>query len=297
MFCENCGNQLHDEDCFCQRCGAPVPGQPGQQEPVPGPGNSKGRGKVIAAVAAIAVVLIAAAVFVILQFLPADKEQRTESSVAEVEPETPEDENADEEDEDEPEDSGLEDDLQSDREEGRKESPSADENKDVQETKGAPTGLTRDGVQVYMADFDITASSVLVMQGYNYEEKNLTDLDTSTCWAEGAAGDGTNETLRYTSTQKQSVSGLAILPGYTKSKDLYDKNCAPSMIRIECGGKTYNYSFSRSDVSFAGGNMLDNLIYIDFGETLRTDECTVTILGVSGASMADCCISEMFLYN
>ena len=27
MFCEKCGNQINDGDLFCQKCGAPVPGQ------------------------------------------------------------------------------------------------------------------------------------------------------------------------------------------------------------------------------------------------------------------------------
>lgn len=331
MFCENCGNQLHEGDRFCQKCGARVPEemewragadirgysdeQIFQQSPVPEMENQwipesaeryvpeggkkngrKGKTKAAAAVIVSAAVLIAAAIFLIFWFLPADETEESGNLIAAGEVE-PEEESMDESEKD-GEEYNIEDSLQSDSEADEERGLSADESADVdQESTGTPTGLRRDGEQVYMADFDIAASSVLVIQGYNYEEKNLKDLDTSTCWSEGASGDGTNETLLYTSTEMQTVSGLAILPGYTKSKELYDKNYAPAMIRIECGGRTFNYSFSRSDVSFDGGDMLDNLIYIDFGETIRTSECIVTIMDVNEGSVKDCCISEMFLYN
>lgn len=303
MFCENCGNQLHEEDRFCQKCGARVPEQ--GELPVYSnsggterqrPGNSGGRGKVIAAVSVAAVLLIAAAAAVFLFVLPGGQEEEAAEKTAEEKVQKEDDSSRDDVLEAE-EDPGMQ---IGEGAESSREGQTADgggSTDAVRQYRGTPTGLFKDGVEVYMTDFDISASSVLVMQGYNYEVNNLTDLDTSTCWSEGAPGDGTNETLLYTGETEKPVSGLAILPGYTKSKDLYDKNCAPAMIRVECGGRTFNYSFSRSDVSFDGGNMLDNMIYIDFGETILADECKVTITDVSGGSMEDCCISEMFLYS
>lgn len=332
MYCGNCGNQLNEQERFCPVCGARVPesdgsvldtgnvdngadvgntgGQPfsgldvrnqyseEQQETGNLEKRSGSRAKMIALITAVVLLAAAAIAVVFLLVWPlvqgkqSDEENQgeMEKGLSEI---LPEDENTDE-----PEVSDGKTDA-SDEVEKADEKPefADDDNTAVSEPQGTPTGLSCNGREVYMADFDISASSVLVLQGYNYEEKNLTDLDTSTCWSEGAAGNGTNETLHYTSLEKQTVSGLAVLPGYTKSKDLYDKNCAPSMIRIECGGRVFNYSFSRGDVSFGSGNMLDNMIYIDFGETFQIDECMVTITDVSSGSVEDCCISEMFLYN
>ncbi|OUP84195.1 hypothetical protein B5F07_08650 [Lachnoclostridium sp. An169] len=169
----------------------------------------------------------------------------------------------------------------------------------IEENKftGIPTGLYHDGKEIHRADFYISASSVLEQTGYNYEEDKLEDLDASTCWSEGVPGDGTNETILYTSSEQQKVRGLAILPGFTKSEKLYDYNNMPSEIRIECGEKIIYYEFSRKSVDFSRADMLENMIYIDFGEEVETDECKVTITDVIEGKWADCCISEMFLYT
>ncbi len=153
-------------------------------------------------------------------------------------------------------------------------------------------------VDPVMADFEISASSVLKGQEYSYEPSNMADMDTSTCWAEGVSGDGTGESITFASDQAQDISGLAILPGYCKSRDLYDKNGAPAAIRIECGGRSMEYSFSEEELAYHSEDPLSGMVYIPFDETMEISECIVTITGVrDGNRYDDCCISEMFLYR
>ena len=152
--------------------------------------------------------------------------------------------------------------------------------REEQGTSGVPTGLTTQGKEIYKADFDVSSSSVLQEEGYYYGVDNLSDLDPATCWAEGVAGSGVNENILFTSMEKQTVSGLAILPGFTKSEELYDKNCVPTEIRIEYGSEVMNYSIDPSSVAVGQGNVLDHMIYIDFGEKAEISECKVTIINV-----------------
>ena len=147
------------------------------------------------------------------------------------------------------------------------------------------------------ADFRPEASSVLQGTGYDYSENNLADGDASTCWAEGAEGSGMGESITFTSSGPQEVDGLAILPGYLKSKDLYEKNGKPVEIQITCGTKTWTENVLE-DFSPDYGNPMNSVIYIDFGETVTTDTCTVTVLQAQpGTKYADLCISELYLYR
>lgn len=149
-----------------------------------------------------------------------------------------------------------------------------------------------------MVRFDVSASSTLEAAGYNYDVSNLTDLDASTCWADGESGNGTGETITFSSGQAQIVRGLAVLPGYCKSEDLYTKNAAPSAVRIEYDGQTTEYTIDDADLTYNSNDPMAGTVYIDFGQEIQISECKVTITGVrDGSKYDDCCISEMYLYN
>lgn len=149
-----------------------------------------------------------------------------------------------------------------------------------------------------MVRFDVSASSTLEAAGYNYDVSNLTDLDASTCWADGESGNGTGETITFSSGQAQTVRGLAVLPGYCKSEDLYTKNAAPSAVRIEYDGQTTEYTIDDADLTYNSSDPMAGTVYIDFGQEIQISECKVTITGVrDGSKYDDCCISEMYLYN
>lgn len=174
---------------------------------------------------------------------------------------------------------------------------------EVKEQKRAEesTGLTHDGKYVYMASFSVNPSSIFTEPGYDYDPRKLMDLDAKTCWVEGEAGNGIGAYVDYTSDSKQKVSGLAILPGYVGIRRAYYANSYPIAVRVECGGKVYDFDIPKKSVNFSDSSqsiLNDSLVYLDFGETLEVSSCKVTITNVQeGSEHDDCCISEMFLYT
>lgn len=148
-----------------------------------------------------------------------------------------------------------------------------------------------------MLDFTASASSTLEASDYDYDASNLMDGDASTCWADGDSGDGTGESITFTSDAAQTVTGLAILPGYCKSGDLYGKNGVPKTLTIEYAGETMEYTFDDSVLVYNSSDPLAGTMYIDFGSPAEISECKVTISAVrDGNKYDDCCISEMYLY-
>lgn len=145
-------------------------------------------------------------------------------------------------------------------------------------------------------DFNLSASSTLQQAGYDYSVASLTDGNTQTCWAEGVSGIGEGESITFSSDETKTVSGLAILPGYCKSEDLFHKNGMPLDIEITSQGKTWKWSFYGFEPNFS--SPMDSMIFIDFGGDIDMNECTVTLsVCKSGNKYDDICITEMFLYK
>lgn len=145
-------------------------------------------------------------------------------------------------------------------------------------------------------DFNLSASSTLQQAGYDYSVASLTDGNTQTCWAEGVSGIGEGESITFSSDETKTVSGLAILPGYCKSEDLFHKNGMPLDIEITSQGKTWKWSFYGFEPNFS--SPMDSMVFIDFGGDIDMNECTVTLsVCKSGNKYDDICITEMFLYK
>lgn len=145
-------------------------------------------------------------------------------------------------------------------------------------------------------DFNLSASSTLQQSGYDYSVGSLLDGNTQTCWAEGVSGIGEGESITFSSDETKTVSGLAILPGYCKSEDLFYKNGMPLDIEITSGDKTWKWSFYGFEPNFS--SPMDSMVFIDFGGDIDMNECTVTLSGCqSGNKYDDICITEMFLYK
>ncbi|GEM_PF-5242841 len=323
MFCEHCGTKMEEDEKFCPNCGRKVEaeesgnmtgrqaeraGAPNQQpyygemqdqafayeEQNGGDGRKKKKtGLIVGVILAIVIILVisgAATIFLL------KKSQDTKEAEAQKQ------EEIDREKEEE-----KETEKEKDSQKEEEEQAAQDEEEDMQEEKELPeqtevpgiaTGLVKDGEEIYMADFNVSASSTLKESGYDYNAKNLMDVDASTCWADGVSGDGTNENFLFTSSEEQTVSGLAVLPGFCVSSDLYYKNAAPETIRIEFADEVKEYSFSSQELSYNEADPLGGMVYIDFGQEVKLDECKVTILGVrDGNKYDDCCITEMFLYK
>ena len=145
-------------------------------------------------------------------------------------------------------------------------------------------------------DFNLSASSTLQQAGYDYSVGSLLDGNTQTCWAEGVSGTGEGESITFSSDETKTVSGLAILPGYCKSEDLFYKNGMPLDIEITSGDKTWKWSFYGFEPNFS--SPMDSMVFIDFGGDIDMNECTVTLSACkSGNKYDDICITEMFLYK
>lgn len=145
-------------------------------------------------------------------------------------------------------------------------------------------------------DFNLSASSTLQQAGYDYSVGSLLDGNTQTCWAEGVSGIGEGESITFSSDETKTVSGLAILPGYCKSEDLFYKNGMPLDIEITSQGKTWKWSFYGFEPNFS--SPMDSMVFIDFGGDIDMNECTVTLsVCKSGNKYDDICITEMFLYK
>lgn len=319
MFCEHCGTKMEEDEKFCPNCGRKVEAEEsgnrtGQQAERTGVSNEqpyygemetetfayeeqnggngrkkKKTGLIVGVILAIVIILVISGAATIF-FLK--KSQDTKEAEAQKQEEI---------------DREKEEEKEKDSQKEEEEQAEEDEEEDMQEEKELPeqtevpgiaTGLVKDGEEIYMADFNVSASSTLKESGYDYNAKNLMDVDASTCWADGVSGDGTNENFLFTSSEEQTVSGLAVLPGFCVSSDLYYKNAAPETIRIEFADEVKEYSFSSQELSYNEADPLGGMVYIDFGQEVKLDECKVTILGVrDGNKYDDCCITEMFLYK
>lgn len=145
-------------------------------------------------------------------------------------------------------------------------------------------------------DFNLSSSSTLQQTGYDYSVASLADGNTQTCWAEGVSGIGEGEIITFSSDETKTVSGLAILPGYLKSEDLFYKNGMPLAVKITSGDKYWIGEFQDFRPNFS--SPMDSMVFIDFGEGVDMNECTVTLTGCkSGNKYDDICITEMFLYK
>lgn len=95
--------------------------------------------------------------------------------------------------------------------------------------------------------FRVSASSTLQEEGYDHSTAALLDRNPATCWIEGVDGVGIGEYLLFDSEEKQSVRGIAVLPGYLSSEDIYTKMEFhwnwKSKQEIESGQKDWNRMF------------------------------------------------------
>ena len=138
------------------------------------------------------------------------------------------------------------------------------------------------------------ASSTLPDEyGYNYDVSNVWDYDPATAWVENASGDGIGEYVEFGFPEGTIITGGTVLPGYFSSQDIFDKNSAPSRLRIASGGRYAEVdcsSFASSYSTTAGYEFrLDTEIVSD-------GSVQVSIQSVrSGWKYTDTCISELRL--
>ncbi len=157
------------------------------------------------------------------------------------------------------------------------------------------------------------ASSVLRSKNQNYSENNLIDNNDHTAWVEGALNAGIGEKIRITFKDENALPyAIRIVPGYSKSEEIWYKNNRVSKIAIRTFGtdgdseliidEWEEVSFLKKSTSKIpplpqyidiSSNYLHNMGYSDFVaiefEIIEVDDV--------GAIYNDTCISEISFYE
>ncbi len=140
----------------------------------------------------------------------------------------------------------------------------------------------------------IMASSTLAEPGYDHSAWLAQDDDTSTCWTEGAPGNGLGESLYMETDCYAVITGGVICTGYYRSEELFYKNGAPTRIYIHTGSQEAYLDVSQDADTYQYGY---EGFHFRFDEPLVSDgSVTMTIVGVrDGWKWEDACISELRL--
>ncbi len=134
----------------------------------------------------------------------------------------------------------------------------------------------------------VTSSSTLLEEGYDNSPLNLTDNNLSTCWSEGVADYGYNESVTFNYDKVARFNGVKIYNGFQKSDDLYYKNGRVKRLRI---------SYGNGNVQYIDVNDVMQEQEIRFDEPFSADKVTVYIDSVyEGIRYEDTCMSELWFF-
>lgn len=140
----------------------------------------------------------------------------------------------------------------------------------------------------------VEASSTLA--GGDYDVGNLADEDLTTAWHEGAEGTGEGESITFRFEKEERIYGLAFIPGYLKSSELYVKNGHPVELRVDAGGMSMEIIIDAYEPDFE--SISASMLYAEFPEPIDAEELTVTIVSaVQGEKYEDTGFTEMFPYT
>ncbi|MBQ3264146.1 MAG: discoidin domain-containing protein [Ruminococcus sp.] len=136
------------------------------------------------------------------------------------------------------------------------------------------------------------ASSVLPDQaGHNYSASNVLDKN-GTCWCENASGYGEGEWIRLDLPEKQLLSGLYIINGYSGTQKQYNANSIPEKINIAFS----DGSSVDVELNVFGASKRNTPQDIQFSEPIATEYVKITILSVSKGGCEDTCLSYVAPY-
>jgi hypothetical protein len=82
-----------------------------------------------------------------------------------------------------------------------------------------------------------SASSTLVEDYsdiFRYHPIKIDDGDSSTCWVEGADGDGEGEWVEFQWDYPKDIIAMKILPGFAQDETFWSENGRPKRITVEC---------------------------------------------------------------
>lgn len=149
---------------------------------------------------------------------------------------------------------------------------------------------TIDKTSVFLNELDLYKSQSVIASSEHkdYKASNVDDRDYSTAWVEDKPDSGIGESVIVNFDGEVEISGLEILNGYGKSKELYYANNRVKKIRIELSDGTA-YERNLLDGNYEGPTS------VLLPEKVNTEYIKVTILDVyRGSEYDDTCISEIF---
>ena len=139
----------------------------------------------------------------------------------------------------------------------------------------------------------VTASSTLpnqTSQGstFTYIPANVLDGDNDTAWIEGIPGNGEGEWVELSTVDRESatLTVLNILPGYTKSDEVYFNNSRPKDILVDFS--------DGSQIDFQLKDEKGQWQNIPLGGAISTSFIKITIISVyAGTKFTDTAIAEI----
>jgi hypothetical protein len=137
----------------------------------------------------------------------------------------------------------------------------------------------------------VEASSTLApIDSFTYYPQNAADKDFTTAWVEGAAGNGENEWLMFSSDTPVKIHSLIINNGYGKTEDLYFKNSRIKTMRLEFSDGT-THAFELPDNYY-------ELFYYELPNEVLTSSVKCIIESVyPGNKYQDTCLSEISFFT
>lgn len=147
---------------------------------------------------------------------------------------------------------------------------------------------TKEKVKTYKAIKDVSASSTFSPQpGYVYYPSNAVDSNISTCWVEGAEGNGAGEWITLYFYKDEVISGIDIWNGYCIDQRRFDMNNRVKMAELEFSDGT-KLTIYLADVM--------DMQTITFNE-VETSYLKLIIKDTYNSKDDDTCISEIKIFG
>ena len=149
----------------------------------------------------------------------------------------------------------------------------------------------------------MVADSIRIRSDVSYSANKLLDRDFSTAWAEGAKGPGIGESIEIEIKKGHAVAGIAIINGYTKSRDAYYNNNRIKTLQFDCIlpddtiDKDYSRTINLMDLPYSEidmtnfAQMLSLVNSSTYGYEFKKIKLTIKDV-YPGKKFNDTCVSE-----
>jgi hypothetical protein len=116
------------------------------------------------------------------------------------------------------------------------------------------------------------------------------DGDPSTCWCEGAEGDGVGESIEYSWEKEQEITEVTVIPGYATSEESFHANARPAELELSFSHDSFSPN-SEALIPLTD-NPEPQTFKIDIGGPVQSVRITIKSV-YPGEKWDDCCIAEI----